>query len=154
MLPITEKAKKHEWKNILNTDQKNGFPINIVHDMKKKEITKQKNKQITTKERQMKHKQNKKLVIFTYHSPLVRKRANMFKNTDINIAFKAGNTIYQQLAQKADNSNPCGIYAIKCNTCNKNYVGQSGRHITTRHKDHIRYIKTNTPVSAYATHTE
>ena len=34
-LPITEKAKKHEWKNILNIAQKNGFPINIIHDIKK-----------------------------------------------------------------------------------------------------------------------
>ena len=52
----------------------------------------------------------------------------MFKNTDINI-FKANNTIYQQLAQKAGNRNPSGIYEIKCNTCSKNYVGQSGRPI-------------------------
>ena len=35
---------------------------------------------------------------------------------------------------------------------NKNYVGQSGRHITIRHRQHIRYIKTNNPASAYATH--
>jgi hypothetical protein len=76
----------------------------------------------------------------------------LFKNTDINIAFNAGNTMYQQLAQKADNRNLSGIYAIKCNTCNKNYVRQSGRHITTKHKEHIRYIKTNNPASAYATH--
>ena len=34
----------------------------------------------------------------------------------------------------------------------KNYIGQSGRAIATRHKEHIRYIKTNNPVSAYATH--
>jgi len=39
-LPITEKAKKHEWKNILNIAQKNGFPMNIIHDIKKKEIAK------------------------------------------------------------------------------------------------------------------
>jgi hypothetical protein len=76
----------------------------------------------------------------------------LFKNTNINIPFKANNTIYQQLAQNADNRNPSGIYKIKCNTCSKNYVGQSGRHITTRHKEHIRYIKTNNPVSAYAKH--
>jgi hypothetical protein len=35
-LPITEKAKKHEWKNILNIVHKNGFLINIIHDIKKK----------------------------------------------------------------------------------------------------------------------
>jgi hypothetical protein len=93
-----------------------------------------------------------KWIIFTYHSLLVRKVTNLFKNTDIKIAFKANNTIYQQLAQKADNRNPSGIYEIKCITWSKNYVGQSGRHITTRHKEHIRYIKTNNPASAYATH--
>jgi len=128
------------------------FPINIIHDIKKKEIAKQKNKQVTTEKKQIKHKQNKKWIIFTYHSPLVRKVNNLFKNTDINIAFKANNTIYQQLAPKADNRNPSGIYEIKCNTCSKNYVGQSGRLITIRHKEHIRYIKTNNPASAYATH--
>ena len=74
--------------------------------------------------------------------------------TDINIAFKANNAIYQQLAQKADNKNPSGIYEIKCNTWSKNYVGQSGRPITIRHKEHISYIKTNNPISAYATHTD
>jgi hypothetical protein len=100
----------------------------------------------------MKYKQNKKWIIFTYHSPLGRKVTDLFKNTDINKTFKASNTIYQQLAQKADNRSPSGIYTIKCNTCNKNYVGQSGRHITTRHKEHIRYIKTNNLASAYATH--
>jgi hypothetical protein len=64
----------------------------------------------------MKHKQNKKWITFTYDSPLVRKVTNLFKNTDISIAFKASNTIYQQLTQKADNRNPSGIYAIKSNT--------------------------------------
>jgi hypothetical protein len=31
-------------------------------------------------------------------------------------------------------------------------VGQSGRPITTRHKEHIGYIKNNNPASAYAVH--
>jgi hypothetical protein len=33
-----------------------------------------------------------------------------------------------------------------------NYVGQSGRTITTRHKEHIRYVKNNYPASTYAVH--
>jgi hypothetical protein len=32
------------------------------------------------------------------------------------------------------------------------YVGQSGRPITTRHKEHIPYIKANNTISAYAAH--
>jgi hypothetical protein len=37
-------------------------------------------------------------------------------------------------------------------TCNKSYVGQSGWTIAVRYKEHIRYIRTNTPTSAYALH--
>jgi hypothetical protein len=114
------------------------FPQNIIHDIKKTEIAKQGNKHITTKEKQIKHTHNKKWIIFTYHNPLVRKVTNLFKNTNINIAFKANNTIHKQLAQKADNMNPSGIYKIKCNTCSKNYIGQSCRPITIRHREHIR----------------
>ena len=32
------------------------------------------------------------------------------------------------------------------------YIGQSGRDINIRYKEHIRYIRTNNPISAYATH--
>jgi hypothetical protein len=62
------------------------------------------------------------------------------------------NTIYQQLSQKLNNANPSGIYQLKCNTYQNAYVGQSGRSITTRHKEHLRYIKNNNPTSAYAMH--
>jgi len=79
------------------------------------------------------------------------KVTNLFKNTEISIAFRASNTIYQQLVQKIGNKNLSGIYEIKCNTCGMNYVGPSGRPIT-RHKEHIRYIKNNNPASAYAVH--
>jgi hypothetical protein len=37
-------------------------------------------------------------------------------------------------------------------TCNGAYVGQCGRAIKERCKEHIRYIRTNNPKSAYATH--
>ena len=66
----------------------------------------------------------------------MRKVTNMFKNTNIKIAFRANNTVYQQLVQKTNSMNSSGVYEIKCNTCSKNYVGQSGRPITIRHKEH------------------
>jgi len=54
--------------------------------------------------------------------------------------------------EKQANKNPSGIYKWKCNTCNNLYVGQSGRSINVRHKEHVRYIRTNNPVSAYTLH--
>ena len=50
------------------------------------------------------------------------------------------------------NTHPSGIYKIKCNTCNKVYIGQTDEGIITRYKEHIRYIKSNNPQSAYAIH--
>ena len=50
-----------------------------------------------------------------------RKVTNLFKNTNTKIAFRANNTVYQQLVQKTNSVNPSGIYEIKYNTCSKNY---------------------------------
>jgi hypothetical protein len=49
-------------------------------------------------------------------------------------------------------NNPSGIYKLKCNICHNVYVGQSGRAINVRYKEHIRYIRTNNSTSAYAAH--
>ena len=68
------------------------------------------------------------------------------------IAFHPTNKILQQLSQKPNNINPSGIYQLKYNTCNKTYIGQSGRSITIRHKEHHCYIRNNNPTSAYAMH--
>jgi hypothetical protein len=70
------------------------------------------------------------------------------------MAFKSTNTIYQQLSHKSDNTDPSGIYGIKCNTCDMAYeVYRTDRKsITTRHREHTWYIRTNNSNSAYAMH--
>jgi len=68
---------------------------------------------------------------------------NLFKHTNLQTAFRPTNTTNQQLSQRRTNSNkPSGIHQLKCNTCKNSYVGQSGRPITTRYKEHIRYDRT------------
>jgi len=84
---------------------------------------------------------------------MIRRITNLFKDTNIHIAFRATNTILQQLSREnAHNTNPSGIHKLQCNTCNKAYIGQSDRSINTRYKEHIRYIRSNNPQSAYAMH--
>jgi hypothetical protein len=114
--------------------QKNGFPKHTIYNLEKKLTSKQKKKPLL-KDKQTTQKEDKKWITSTYHSPLVRKVTNLLKKTNIIIAFRCTNTIHQQLSQKPDNTNPSGIYKIKCNTCNKAYIGQSGRPITVRHKN-------------------
>jgi len=83
---------------------------------------------------------------------MVRCITNLIKQSNFNIAFRATNTVQQQLSERQTNTNPCGIYKLKCKTYNNVYVGQSGTSINIRHKEHIRYIRTNNPLSAYAQH--
>jgi len=47
-LPITEQSKKQEWKIILTIARNSGFPAHIIHDRKKKLVTKKQKQNITT----------------------------------------------------------------------------------------------------------
>jgi hypothetical protein len=84
---------------------------------------------------------------------------NLFKNTNVKIAFKCNNKISQltQLMKPntADNTpyyNKSRIYKLTGNTCKLAYVGQSSRNLKLRFQEHIRYIQHNNPQSAYAQH--
>ena len=147
-LPITEKSKQEEWKTIFTVAKSNGYPVNTINNLKTKLIAnKRKHQQYP-----MTIPHNKKWVTFTYFSPIIRCITNLFKHSNLNIAFWATNTIQQQLSEKPTNKNPSGIYKLKCNTCNNVYVRQSGRSINIRHKEHIRYIRNRKPLSTYALH--
>jgi hypothetical protein len=124
-LPITKQAKQQEWKIILTIAQNNGFPLHIIHNLKKKlTAKKQKQKFLTTTTQQ-----TKKWVTFSHRSPLMRKITNLFKHLNLNIALCATNTIHKQLSDKIvkTSTNSSGIYKLKCNICNNSYVGQSER---------------------------
>jgi hypothetical protein len=83
-LPIKEQAKQLEQSIILTIDRNNGFPLQIIHNLKKKA-----NAENTTT----------KWVTFTYHSPLINKVTTLFKHTNLNITFSAINTIHNQISR-------------------------------------------------------
>jgi len=83
-MPIMEQAKKQEWNKIITIAQNNGLPEHISHGLRKKKLT---TKIDRTKQTQATQQQSKKWVTFTYYSPLVHNITNLFKRTNINIAF-------------------------------------------------------------------
>jgi hypothetical protein len=97
-MPITENSKQNEWETITAIAKNNEFPISILTDLKTKIIKrkKQKQKQAQTQQQEI-TTQRCKWVTFTYHSPLVRRINNLFKQTDVKISFRATNTIQQHL---------------------------------------------------------
>jgi len=132
----------------------NGYPPNIIHRLKTKLIKKKKaQKQNHTQQQQQETTTPRnKWITFTYFSPLIRKITNLFRQTDLKIAFRATNTIQQQIAAKQTHNDTSGIYGLKCKSCDKVYVGQSGRAISVRFKEHITYTRSSNSTSVYAAH--
>ena len=128
-LPISQIGINKKWTTVCAMAKSNGFPESIIHNLRKKlTLKKQTPKSVATKS-------NQKWVPFTFFGPAVRRITNLFKGSNIKTAFRTTNTIQKQLSK--NQQNPSGIYSLKCNTCNKKYVGQSGRGIDTRYKEHI-----------------
>jgi hypothetical protein len=147
-MPLTNRARHEEWNTILAIAETNGYQPHIVYDLKARlmnKVHKQRHENTDT----LTHK---RWTVFTYFSPLIRRVTNIFKHTGLKIIFRTINTLQQQLSEKPKQQNPSGIYRLKCITCNLFYIGQSGRAIDVRFKGHLRYIRTNNPTYAYATH--
>jgi len=68
-------------------------------------------------------------VNFTYHSPLIRNIPNMFKHTNVSIAYRATNNLFnklQNLQETQDKFHTSGIYKLTWRTCNLSYGTQDG----------------------------
>jgi hypothetical protein len=91
-LPINKEEKEKEWDNIGRIAMNNGFPKESTKKLRKKLEQKRMGTNDGKQEKQ-------KWVPFTYFSPLVRKVTNIFKDTDIKIAHRSTDTIFEQLAK-------------------------------------------------------
>ena len=145
-LPLDPDKKQKEWKTIQYIAKNNNFARCLlqknIHQSKVNHIHNEKKHKIWT--------------TFTKHSPKRRRITNLFKNTNIGIAFKATTTLQQFLIPttriQTSSHEKSGIYKITCKTCHKSYVGQTNRNLNLGFREHVRYIKNNDPRSAYALH--
>jgi hypothetical protein len=146
-VPLDPDKKQKEWKTIQTIAKNNNFP-QLLQKLKR---------QIHhTASHTQTEKKDKIWTTFTYHRPKIRRITNLFKNTNIGIAFKTTTTLHQFMRPKKQTHTPdhekSDVYGIKCNTCHKKYVGQTSRNLKSRYQEHIRYIKNNDPRSAYSIH--
>jgi hypothetical protein len=150
-LPLTLERQQAERKTIQPIAQSNNFPEKLITNLRA-QMQHKKTYQIQDKEKN----KNKKCATFTYHTPKIRKITNLFKHTDIGIAFKSKSTIQQLTKPKISNNtqdhNRSGIYKLTCNTCKMSYIGQTTRNLKQICQEHIRYIRNNNPQSVYAQH--
>jgi ribosomal protein S25 len=143
--PISEDNQHQELQHIKSILQNNNYPPQTYLNARTK-----KNKSATPNATQ-----KKKWATFTYTGKETRAITRLFKNTDIQIAYRTKNTIQNHLKPKnhtTDIYNRSGIYELKCEGCQLKYIGQTGRNFKTRYREHIHAIRTNKPNSRYAQH--
>ena len=113
-LPLDPDKKQKEWKTIQYIAKNNNFPRCLL----------QKNiHQIQSKVNHIHNEKKHKIwTMFTYHSPKIR-ITDLFKNTNVGIAFKATATLQQILIPttriQTSPHEKRGIYKIRCKTCHK-----------------------------------
>jgi len=95
--PLNEENQNKEWKIILNINRNNNFPYKIINDLKNQI---QHNK---AHQKANNSANKKKWVTFIYYIPQIRKITNLFKHTDIKIAFKNKNNILQLIKPRNNN---------------------------------------------------
>jgi hypothetical protein len=83
-------------------------------------------------------KREKKWATFTYFGPETRIITNLFRNTNIKIAYKTTDRIGHLLKPKnppADIYNMSGIYQLQCSECPLKYIGQTGHTFKARYRE-------------------
>ena len=94
-------------------------------------------------------------VIIPYMPDMMDKKKSLkLLNTDVVFTYKnkLGNSLTYNKPND-DGKSVSGVYEIPCDTCPKLYVGETGRDLDTRMKEHNYDIITSNPESAVAQHT-
>jgi hypothetical protein len=97
---------------------------------------------------------------FSYIGNEVMPIARILKKFNIEVAFKTRNTLGKWLRHKQcrsgggndDQYDTCGIYKLKCRSCSKCYIGQTGRSFKIRFKEHVSDITHNRSTTGYPQH--
>jgi hypothetical protein len=95
-------------------------------------------------------KQFRSSVVIPYCGTVSETIACTLRKYDIRVSFKPQNKTKFRLhhtRQKDPSKVKNGVYRIDCKDCDKKYVGETGRFVTTRMKDHRRSVKNLTPSS-------
>jgi hypothetical protein len=82
--------------------------------------------------------------------------SKIFKDTNMQIAFKTKNNLQHLLSQPTRNKDiyeQSGIYQLNCTDCRKIYTGQTGQSFDKRYKEHLQSYKYNPQNSKFAQHT-
>lgn len=93
----------------------------------------------------------KNLLVLPYHNNFVE-LPSVLKNLNINVAFKNTNTVKNLLIKNSPDCSEGCVYTIPCKYCNKYYIGQTGKNLENRKKQHMYSIRTGQESNALFIH--
>jgi hypothetical protein len=84
--------------------------------------------------------------------------ARLLKQHGITVAYKPTNTLRRTLSKPKTQIKSMKrtnvVYQIQCNNCDKHYVGQTGRKLSTRVYEHQLAIRRHDPMSMVSLHED
>ena len=96
-----------------------------------------------------------KWVTFTYMGTETSYITNVFRQTDLKIAFRTNHTIGNLLRHKnptPDKFSLSGVYKLTCPDCNKAYIRQTRRRLSICYDEHKKAFHNNSHTSSFVQH--
>lgn len=97
-------------------------------------------------------KYNTKNLLVLPYSNSFKEIPQLLKNLNVNVAFKSSNTMKTALIKNSPDITKGCVYRIPCNSCEKFYIGQTGKALEKRieqHKKSVRYAQDNNAMFAH-----
>ena len=146
----SEEYLEEEIQHIILSFMKLKYPKGFLLNLKKKAINiRNRSKRTKTRKKDVKY-------MSIPNSETAETIAKNLETTGIRVAVTSGRKIGEILSknktcQHNDNS---VVYKIPCGSCDKSYIGETGRGMQTRLKEHKRDLRNNMDYSAFVVHAE
>lgn len=131
--PLSTEDRKKEINIIKHIAVKNGYKSTIVDDLLRRHTMK------TSLPRPP--KETKKFIKCDFNNVFALTLSNVLRKRNINVAFSTSNNTFALLKSHNRQRTPLvdksGVYKLSCGSCDKFYIGQTGRSFKIRFKEHL-----------------
>ena len=136
-IPLSEQLFNEEVNKIVNLGLRNGYNINWIQNLYNRQYYNNNIIKIIYP-----HSSTKpRFVTIQYNTEHVQVLSPILKNHGMQLAYRSNHNLKSSLMNnkiKPPDLAKSGVYKINCDICNKIYIGQSGRKISDRLKEHIK----------------
>lgn len=147
-IPLREKQLEGEINKIKHIAKINGYTDQFIDDMYKSHKRKKDLRAHTTLDLINEDAEDKRWTGFSFHPDLTKAIKPILRAQNIEISECSKPNLRDLIGgskDKIEKHYQSGIYSIKCNDCDEEYIGQSRRAIIKRFKEHDASTRKNEP---------